>query len=129
MSEFKQRQPTSAELAILNILWDHGPCTVREVNTILNRTQETGYTTTLKHMQIMTEKGLVSRDESSRTHIYHPRLKQQHAQQQIVRNLLDRVFNGSPRDLIMQALSARKASAEELAEIQELINNLEEENK
>ncbi len=118
-------RPTDGELAILRVLWSRGPSTVREVNTELNRADETGYTTTLKLMQIMAEKGLVARDESQRTHIYKAVLGREQTQRQFVGDLLERVFNGSTQQLVMQALSSRKASAEELAEIRQLLDQME----
>ncbi len=118
-------RPTDGELAILRVLWSRGPSTVREVHTELKRAEETGYTTTLKLMQIMAEKGLVARDESQRTHIYKAVLGREQTQRQFLGDLLDRVFNGSTQQLVMQALSSRKASAEELAEIRQLLHQME----
>ena len=114
-------RPTDAELAILGVLWQHGPSTVREVHETLAETRETGYTTTLKLMQIMTEKGLVTRDESSRTHVYAARWSQDRTQRQLVSDLMARAFGGSAAALVLQALSAQPASTEDLAEIQKLI--------
>lgn len=118
-------RPTDAELAILRVLWDRGPSTVREVHDTLSATQDTGYTTVLKLMQIMTEKGLVTRDESQRAHVYSARHSQQKMQRQIVSDVIERAFGGSPAQLVMQALSGRKASADELNEIRELLDKLE----
>lgn len=115
-------RPTDAELAILQVLWQHGPSTVREVHEKLSGTRETGYTTTLKLMQIMAEKGLVTRDESARTHVYHARRSRDATQRQLVSDLLDRAFGGSAAALVMQALSAHPASAEELREIRRLVD-------
>src|SRR5687767_8577894 len=103
-------RPTDAELTILRVLWHRGPSTVRQVHDELNRAQATGYTTVLKFLQIMTDKGLVDRDESQRTHVYRPRIAEDKTQRQLVRDLLDRAFGGSAQKLIMQALSAKKAS-------------------
>ena len=114
-------RPTDAELAILRVLWERGPATVRQVHQALAGARETGYTTTLKLMQIMTEKGLVTRDESARTHVYSARLSQDQTQRQLVSDLMDRAFGGRSAALVMQALSAQPASAEELAEIRKLI--------
>lgn len=114
-------RPTEAELAILGVLWTRGPSTVRQVNDILQPTRETGYTTTLKLMQIMAEKGLVTRDERDRSHVYAARLSQDDTQRQLVADLVDRAFGGSAAALVLQALSAHPASSEELTEIQELI--------
>ena len=118
-------RPTDAELAILEVLWQQGPSTVRQVQEALNRQRPTGYTTVLKFLQIMTDKGLVTRDESQRTHVYQTRLSQADTQRQLVGDLLDRAFGGSSQKLIMQALSARKASPEELDQIRQLLDQLE----
>jgi predicted transcriptional regulator len=115
-------RPTDAELAILRILWDRGPSTVRQVHDVLSRERPTAYTTALKLMQIMTEKGLVRRDETERTHIYHARLTEEQTQRQLVRDLLERAFGGSASKLVMQALAAKRATAEELGEIRKLID-------
>jgi BlaI family penicillinase repressor len=115
------RKPTDAELAILRVLWDRGPSTVRQVHDVLLRDRPTAYTTALKLLQIMTEKGLVRRDDTDRTHVYHARLSEEQTQRQLVRDLLDRAFGGSASKLVMQALAARRASAEELGEIRRLI--------
>ena len=119
-------RPTDAELAILRVLWEQGPATVRQVHETLAESRETGYTTTLKLMQIMAEKGLVTRDESSRTHVYAARLTRDETQRQLVTDLVDRAFGGSAAALVLQALSAHPASAEELAEIQKLIADYKE---
>ena len=115
-------RPTDAELAILRILWERGPSTVRQVHDVLvSRDGPAAYTTALKLLQIMTEKGLVRRDESDRTHVYHPRLSEEQTQRQLVRDLLDRAFGGSASKLVLQALNAKRATAEELGEIRKLI--------
>lgn len=122
MSAFR-RKPTDAELAILQVLWSSGPSTVRQVTEVMAAGgREIGYTTALKLLQIMTEKGLVVRDESARTHIYAPASTQDQTQRQIVTDLLDRVFGGSAAKLVMQALAAKKTTPEELAEIRKLLN-------
>ena len=113
-------RPTDAELAILHVLWDRGPSTVRQVFESL-ADRETGYTTTLKLMQIMSEKGLVRRDETARTHVYAAAVSRDKTQQHLVRDLLDRAFGGSAASLVMQALSSQPTSAEERREIEELI--------
>jgi predicted transcriptional regulator len=118
--------PTSAELAILGVLWAQGPSTVRQVHETLAEDRETGYTTTLKLMQIMAEKGLVTRDESARTHVYAARVTRGDTQRQLVNDLVDRAFGGSAAALVMQALSAHSASPDELAEIQQLIKDYKE---
>lgn len=125
MTEPTLPMPTDAELAILRVLWDRGPSTVRDVHEILSDTQGTGYTTILKLMQIMTEKGLVVRDESQRAHVYEPRHSEQRTQRQILSDLVDRAFGGSPAKLVMQALSGRKATAEELNAIRDLLDRIE----
>lgn len=119
MSHLRVR-PTDAELAILQVLWDQGPTTVRQVHEALEA-RETGYTTTLKLMQIMAEKGLVSRDESARTHVYTAKYTRDETQQRLVTDLLDRAFGGSAAALVMQVLSSQQASAEELRDIEQLI--------
>ena len=115
-------RPTDAELAILRILWDRGPSTVRQVHEILGRQRQAAYTTALKLLQIMTEKGLVERDERDRTHIYRTRLSEETTQRQLVRDLVDRAFGGSSSKLVMQALATKRASAEELREIRKAID-------
>ena len=125
-------RPTDAELAILRVLWRRGPSTVRAVHLDLGETRRgaatggrgrsTAYTTTLTLMQIMAAKGLVSRDESSRSHVYRAAVGEQQTQRQMLRDLLDQVFGGSPGSLVMQLLAAKKASPEELAEIRRLLD-------
>jgi len=119
-------RPTDAELAILSVLWERGPATVREIHdAMMSETHGTGYTTVLKLLQIMTEKGLVVRDESQRAHIYEARYSEQKTQRQLLTDLMERAFGGSPAKLVMQALSSKKASAEELEKIRELLAKLE----
>jgi predicted transcriptional regulator len=118
-------RPTHAETAILQVLWERGPSTVREVHEVLGAQRPIGYTTVLKLLQIMHDKGLVRRDESQRSHRYQPVSSQRRTQQQLVGELLDRAFGGSMRSLVMHALSSRKASAEDLAEIRGLLDELE----
>jgi BlaI family transcriptional regulator, penicillinase repressor len=118
-------RPTDAELGILRVLWSRGPSTVRQVHEAISRDRETGYTTVLKLMQIMTEKGLVERDESERTHVYQARFTQEATQQRLVSDLLDKAFGGSASQLVMQALAAKPASADELAQIRRLLDELE----
>lgn len=118
-------RPTDAELAILRVLWERGACTVRQVHEALSRERPTAYTTALKMLQIMTEKGLVRRDETERTHIYQARLSEEQTQRQLVRDLVDRAFGGSASKLVMQALATRRASADELSEIRRLIDGRE----
>jgi len=115
-------KPTDAELAILRVLWERGHSTVRQVHEVLNRERPAAYTTSLKLLQIMTEKGLVERDERDRTHIYRARLSEEQTQRQLIRDLLDRAFDGSATKLVMQALAARRATADELQEIRRVID-------
>ena len=115
-----RRKPTDAELAILRVLWTRGPSTVREVAGEMGR--ESAYTTILKLMQIMTDKGLVKRDDSARTHVYKATSSEGEMQRQLVTDLLDKVFDGSAATLVLRALDARKASPEELAEIRKLLD-------
>jgi len=110
-------KPTQSELAILDVLWRQGPCTVRQVHEVVGG----GYTTTLKLMQIMVEKGLVVRDEQERAHVYSPRLEKEETQGVMVRDLIDRAFGGSAAQLVMRALSAGQASDEELAAIRQML--------
>src|SRR5438270_10355069 len=107
----KPPKPTEAELAILGVLWQRGPSTVRQVHQALSSTRKTGYTTVLKFMQIMHEKGLVTRNEEPYAHVYQARLRQAAAQRTLVADLLDRAFEGSMSRLVLQALSSRKATA------------------
>ena len=118
-------KPTEAELAILRVLWQFGRSTVRQVFDELNRTARTGYTTVLKILQIMTEKGLVRREEEGRLHVYEAVLTQDQTQQQLVRHLLERAFGGSAHKLVQHALTAKKATPEEVAEIRQLLNKME----
>jgi predicted transcriptional regulator len=119
-------RPTDSELAILRVLWTRGPSTVREVHDALRATQGSGYTTVLKMLQIMTDKGLVVRDESERAHVYVPRLSEQRTQRQLLVDLADRAFGGSPAKLVLQALAGRKATSDELRDIRALLDELEE---
>jgi predicted transcriptional regulator len=121
----KTFKPTESELDILSILWEKQRATVREVHEIIQLTKEVGYTTTLKLMQIMHEKGLVSRDESSKTHIYIPCFEKVKAQEQYVGKMIKTLFSGSTSQLVLQALGNHKASQEDLSEIKQLIESLE----
>ncbi len=114
-----RRKPTDAELGILRVLWTQGPSTVRQIGEVLGR--EIGYTTVLKLLQIMTEKRLVVRDESERTHVYRPAYTEDQTQRQLVADLLERAFDGSAAKLVLQALSATKTSPAEMAEIRKLL--------
>lgn len=120
--------PTDAELAILQILWNLGPSTVREVHTALS-TRGTGYTTALKQMQVMVEKGLLTRTERYRSHVYEARIPREQTQCQLTRNLVQRVFDGSTKSLVLGALSSQPISRSELAEIKEMIQKFEREGK
>ncbi len=121
----KSPQPTDAELAILQVLWSRGPGTVRDVHEALSTTRDVGYTTTLKLLQIMHEKGLVRRDESQRTHRYSAALSEESTQGKIVRDVIDRVFGGSARALLQRALAAKPASRKELDQIRRLLDEFE----
>jgi predicted transcriptional regulator len=116
----KRPKPTDAELAILRVLWARGPSTVREVTTTMRPAR--GYTTVLKFLQIMTEKQLVRRDASRQAHVYTAAVSQDRTQQQLIRDLLSRAFDGSASQLVVQALAAKKTSPEELAEIRRLLD-------
>ncbi|MES2829725.1 MAG: BlaI/MecI/CopY family transcriptional regulator [Bacteroidota bacterium] len=117
-------KPTESELEILQILWEKGDCTVRDVHEILEKNKDAGYTTTLKLMQIMHEKGLVSRDTSSKTHIYKALVNQQVTQQHLVNKMIDNVFNGSAARLVMQALGNHSASKDEIDSIKKYLDQL-----
>jgi len=125
MARHKKPRPTDRELTILQILWDKGPSTVREVNEAMNKDEDTGYTTTLKLMQIMTEKGLLRRDDSHFKHVYKPTITEEKAQKQLVGDLLERAFSGSAEKLVMRALSAKKVSEKELARIRKLLDEFQ----
>jgi predicted transcriptional regulator len=118
-------RPTDAELEILRVLWDKGPSTVRDVQTAMERYREVGYTTVLKFMQIMAAKGLVERDETARAHVYKAKVAQEQTQRQLVGHLLDRAFGGSAAQLMMQALSGRKATTEEIVQMREMLAEFE----
>jgi predicted transcriptional regulator len=120
-----RKTPTAAELSILQVLWARGPSTVREVHDELGGDRPTGYTTTLKLLQIMGDKGLVLRDEKQRAHVYRARIPRDQAQSQLVHNLVDKVFGGSAARLVMHALSSKRASAADLAEIRRTLDELE----
>jgi predicted transcriptional regulator len=118
-------KPTEAELEILTVLWSRGPATVREVHEVIAARKPTQYTTILKLLQIMAEKGLVLRNEKQRAHVYEPAKPREWTQQQLAGDLLQRGFDGSARTLMMGALSARKATKEELAELRKLLDEYE----
>ena len=121
-----QPRPTDAELAILRVLWERGASTVRQVHETLAETRETGYTTTLKLMQIMADKGLVTRNETARTHVYSAIAGQEQTQRQLVQDLVDRAFGGSAAQLVLRALSPEHATDAELKDIRKLIDDYRE---
>ena len=118
-------RPTDAELDILRVLWERGPSTVRDVYDSLNKTRSLGYTTVLKLLQIMFEKQLVSRDESQRSHIYRVRQRQEAMQRHLVKDFVDRAFGGSMEQLVLHALSSKRTSKRELAEIRKMLDQME----
>jgi BlaI family penicillinase repressor len=124
MSNTKTIKPTESELEILQALWIRGLATVREVHEDLAQTKDVGYTTTLKLMQIMHEKGLVKRDDSMRTHVYQAAVNKEKTQKHLLSKMIDSLFGGSSTQLVIQALGESKASPEELEKIQALLNNL-----
>ncbi len=118
-------RPTDGELEILRVLWERGASTVRQVHETLEARRPAGYTTVLKLLQIMTEKGLVRRDESERAHIYEARVPREETERQLVGDLLEKAFSGSASALVMRALSSKKTSPEELARIRRLLDEME----
>lgn len=124
MSAPKYVKPTESELEILRVIWDKGLASVRDVHEELSKTKDVGYTTTLKLMQIMNEKGLVKRDKSSRAHYYTAAVSREKTQKHLLGKMIDGLFGGSPGQLVLQALGNYKASETEIAEIQELLDNL-----
>ncbi len=126
MSEINHNiKPTESELEILNILWSKGACTVRDVHEVLEQNKDAGYTTTLKLMQIMHEKNLLTRDASARSHVYSANVSQEKTQGQIVKKLIDNVFNGSAAQLVMQALGNHKTDKKELEAIKMYLKEME----
>jgi predicted transcriptional regulator len=125
----KKHTPTEAELEILQILWQNGPSSVRTVNDVLNKKREVGYTTTLKIMQIMTDKGLVERDTGQRTHIYHTLAKEKDTQNNLLDSFIEKTYRGSAMRLIMQALGRQEASQQELEELKKIIDQIEKQNQ
>ncbi len=123
----KKTNPTEGELEILQVLWELGPCTVRAVNDELSKGKEVGYTTTLKLMQIMLEKGLLSRDTSKRTHVYKAEVAEDVTQKKLLERFLQSTFKGSAMKMVMQALGDHQASKDELEEIKALIEKKEKE--
>jgi predicted transcriptional regulator len=129
LKKSKRPKPTEAELTILKALWQLGPSTVRELWEQISPDQQTGYTTVLKLLQIMLEKGLVKRNDSARTHVYEAAASEEQTQRQVVRHVLERMFAGSARKLVMQALEVKRASPAELNEIRKLLDELERDQK
>jgi predicted transcriptional regulator len=127
MTEHQGKRPTDGELEILRVLWERGPSTVREVFHALQQTRSTGYTTVLKLMQIMTDKQLLQRDTTVRPQVYEAIYSQGQTQRQLLGDLLDRAFSGSPGKLVLQALSEKKTTPEERCEIRRLLDELERE--
>jgi len=125
MPKRKLPRPTDAELEILRVLWRRGPSTVREVHDELTSTHPTVYTTVLKLMQIMAEKGLVRRNEEQRAHVYEARVAREETQAQLLGDLLDRAFDGSATSLVMQVLSSKRATADEIEQIRAALDELE----
>ena len=122
-------KPTDAELAILRVLWERGPSTVRQVHDVLSEQRDFAYTTTLKLLQLMTEKGITVREEEGRIHLYRAGFAQEDTQQRLVADLLERAFGGSSAKLVVQALAAKPASAEELQEIRQLLAEFTEQRR
>ncbi|HEV7644881.1 MAG TPA: BlaI/MecI/CopY family transcriptional regulator [Pyrinomonadaceae bacterium] len=118
-------KPTAAELEILSVLWEQGPITVKDVHEVINRQKPTLYTTVLKHLQIMQEKGLVARDEHSKAHIYRAVAAKKETQKNLVSDMLERVFRGSAAQLVQHVLESKAASPEELKEIRKMIRQAE----
>ena len=127
MTLIKNTKPTESELEILQVLWANNAATVRTVHEELLKTKDAGYTTTLKLMQIMHEKGLVTRDDRNKTHIYQPAVSREKTQKQFLNKMIDTLFAGSSANLVLQALGGHNASEEELEKIQALINQLKKE--
>ena len=118
-------RPTKLELSILRVLWDQGPRSVRDILNILNESKPTGYTTVLKMLQIMTDKGLVERDETVRPQIYRARRSQEHTQRQLLSDLVQRAYGGSVKSLVMHALATKKSSPQDMAAIEKLLDRFE----
>lgn len=129
MSTARYIKPTESELEILSILWEKGSSTVREVHEILEKSKDAGYTTTLKLMQIMHEKGLLQRDTSSKTHIYAAAVSQESTQRQLLNKMINTVFNGSASQLVLQALGNHRSSKEELEKIRQYLKEMEKQQK
>jgi BlaI family penicillinase repressor len=124
MASTKYIKPTESELEILQVIWNRESASVRDVHEELAKTKDVGYTTTLKLMQIMHEKGLVKRDDTLKTHIYQAAVSKEKTQKHLLGKMINSLFGGSPTELVLQALGNHKASPHELDEIQQLLNNL-----
>ena len=125
MNNFKHSKPTESEMEILQVLWEQGPSTVRDVHEILSEKKESGYTTTLKLMQIMNEKGLLTRNNEAKSHVYSPAVKKQSIQKQVVSKMIENLFRGSSANLVMHALGNHRASKEEIREIKKYLDEIE----
>jgi predicted transcriptional regulator len=125
MNNFKQSKPTESEMEILQVLWEQGPSTVRDVHEILSEKKESGYTTTLKLMQIMNEKGLLTRNDEAKSHVYSAAVKKQSIQKQVVSKMIEGLFKGSSANLVMHALGNHRASREEIREIKKYLDEIE----
>ncbi len=125
MNNSKQNKPTESEMEILQVMWEQGPSTVREVHEILSETKDSGYTTTLKLMQIMNEKGLLNRNDESKTHIYTAAVKKESIQKQVVSKMINGLFKGSSAKLVMHALGNHRASKQEILEIKKYLDEIE----
>ncbi|MAE64240.1 MAG: transcriptional regulator [Phycisphaeraceae bacterium] len=123
MARSSPPSPTAAELTILTVLWEHGPCSVREVADALSKTHPTGYTTKLKLLQVMLSKGLVSRDDSNRAHRYTASVSRNRVQRHVVRSMIDRAFGGSARNLVMHLLRSRELTDEEIDEARRMLRD------
>lgn len=125
MSNLKSNRPTESEMEILQVLWERGPSTVREVHEILSQTKDSGYTTTLKLMQIMNEKGLLNRNDDAKSHVYTAAVKKESIQKQAVSKMINGLFKGSSAKLVMHALGNHRASKEEIVEIKKYLDEIE----
>ena len=129
MARHASEQPTEVELQILNVLWECGPSTVRDIHNQLSKHKETNYSTTVKMLSVMLDKTLVKRDDSVRPQIFRAAVTRQNAQKKMLKGLIHKAYEGSAKSLVMQALSTQKASADDLAEIRQLLDKLEGESK
>jgi len=125
MTNSKFSKPTESEMEILQVLWELGPSTVREVHDVLSETKDSGYTTTLKLMQIMNDKGLLNRNDEAKTHVYSSAVKKESVQKQVVSKMINGLFKGSSAKLVMHALGNHRASKEEIMEIKKYLDEIE----